>query len=610
MHRIGSLKSQDEMESKLYLGLHSQLIRCDPLETASSSHKSLEHDIQTLQSRVRFEGLAFLTKALPKLGRALDQALVSNRFVPPPGFATRRGQSIPLFLEEYFNLVFDEHGLILVNASCLAIRHIRQVCYFAYKLELPYSESEERRVISGFITTDSELKLADTPLAEDLLSLAKIISQKVFNGFDHKNILPRHGPGAVATGEKLEEKWAFARLYNAIHQVYPYYNYYVVGGARELTDRLDWYRSLSRHENGCAKVVLVPKDSRGPRLISCEPLEYQWIQQGLGRKLASHLEYVSTYTRGNVNFTQQGINRRIAQTSSASKRFATLDLKDASDRVSAELVRRVFERSPDLSRALMACRTTATKLPDGRVIELKKFAPMGSALCFPVEAFIFWVIIVAAVIRAKRLPLQRVGKHIFVYGDDIIVPTDWAALSIQALEEVGLMVNLDKSCTNGNFRESCGMDAYNGLDVTPLRLRTRWTSKKHDGSSLASYVSLANQMAKGPYSSVSDLLWKELKSVYGEIPYGTSRSSFPCRVVNTPELAICLNSRLRFRRRFNRNFQRLEFYLPRLSSRKVKSKLDGWPRLLRDMITPPFGDPSYVVVPRSTKIKRGWMDVA
>ena len=607
--KTGPLKSQDEGEIYFYLGLHTQLIRSDPLETESSSHKSLEHDIRTLQSRVRHEGLAFLTKTLPKLGRALDQALVSGMFMPPRGFATSSGQSRPVFMQAYFNMVFDEHGLILADASCLAIRHIRQVCFFAYKLELPYSVSEERRVISGFIKTDEELELADSPLALDLLSLAKIISQKVFYGFNHKDILPRHGPGAVATGERLEEKWVFARLFNAIHQVYPYYNYYVVGGARELTDRLDWYRSLARHESGCARVVLVPKDSRGPRLISCEPLEYQWIQQGLGRKIAAHLEYDSSYTRGVINFTHQDINRGLAQTSSASQRYATLDLKDASDRVSAELVRRVFERSPGLSRALMACRTTATKLPNGKVISLKKFAPMGSALCFPVEAYVFWVIIVAAVIRAKRLPLERVGRHVFVYGDDIIIPTDWASLSIQALEEVGLKVNLDKSCTSGNFRESCGMDAFNGVDVTPLRLRTRWTNKKHDGSALASYVSLANKMANGPYALVSDTIWRELERVYGEIPYGTSRSSYPCRVVNTSARAEYLNG-TRFRKRFNQNFQRLEFYLPGLSSRKVKSKLDGWPRLMRDIITPPYGDPSYIVVPRSMKIKRGWTSAA
>jgi len=602
----GPLKSQEEI---FYLRLHAQLVRSGPLEIDSSVHKSLGRDVETLKSRFSSEGLAFLTKTLPRLGKAIDQALVSGRFNPIREFSSQSGASRPAFLQVYFNLVFDEHGLLLAEACPEAVKFLRQVCFFAYKLELPYSVAEESRVIENFIATDAGLKLADDPSSTELFQLAEIITQKVFYGFNHKDILPRHGPGAVATGEKLEEKWVFTRLFDAIHQVFPYYNYYVVGGARELTDRLDWYRLLQRLERGRARVVLVPKDSRGPRLISCEPLEYQWIQQGLGRKLANHLEYRNRYTRGRINFTHQDINRSLAQTSSTSERFATLDLKDASDRVSLELVRRIFKRSPELVRALEACRTTETELPDGRVIPLQKYAPMGSALCFPVEAYIFWVVIVSAVIRGKNLPLERVGRQVYVYGDDIIVPTEWALLSIQALESVGLLVNRDKSCITGQFRESCGMDAFKGIDVTPLRLHTRWSNKKFDGSALAAYSSLANQMERKGYIPVSSLIWKYVEDTYGKIPFGTSRSSYPCKIVASPLQAEALNMQL-FRKRYNRNFQRVEFYLPRLSTRKVKSGLDGWARLLRDMVTPPVGDSSSVVIPRSTKIKRGWTNVA
>jgi hypothetical protein len=169
-----------------------------------------------------------------------------------------------------------------------------------------------------------------------------------------------------------------------------------VGGGKEIIDRVQWYRGLERLPAGTAKVVLVPKDSRGPRLISAEPLEYQWIQQGVGRSIVAHLE-AHHLTKGRVNFTHQEVNRRLAQESSATLELATLDLKDASDRVSLELVRRVFKNTPELVRALEAIRTDATLLPDGRVQSLKKFAPMGSAVCFPVEAFVFWAILTASI---------------------------------------------------------------------------------------------------------------------------------------------------------------------------------------------------------------------
>jgi hypothetical protein len=602
-----TLKSQEEV---FYLRLHTLLVRSDPLDTSSKKNRFLLRDIETLQSRFHAEGLAFLTKTLPLLGKSLDQALVSGRLNVPSGFKrSKANASIPAFLQAYFSLVFDEDGVLRSTASADVIRHLRQILFFAYKLELPYTTSQESVVIDKFKRVDEELDLQCDPLASSILQLAKIITGRVFRDFDHKDIRPRHGPGAVATGEKNDAKWQFARLYNSIHQVYPYYDYYVAGGARELIDRLDWYRSLARHESGVAKVVLVPKDSRGPRLISCEPLEYQWIQQGLGRKLSRFLEYGSPYTRGNVNFTRQEINRDLALSSSTTGRYVTLDLEDASDRVSLEVVRRVFERSPGLLRALEACRTTATKLPDGEMVTLNKFAPMGSALCFPVEAYVFWVIIVAAIVRYTNLPLVKVGKRVFVYGDDIVVPTEWATFSIQGLEAINLKVSASKSCISGKFRESCGMDAFDGIPVTPLRLRTRFSNLKSDGSCLAAYVSLANAFAlTSPYTTASQFIWDSLETTYGKIPYGTSRSSYPSRTVRNPSVAFSLNMRAHRWRR-NRSFQQVQFLLPSLSSRRIRSKLDGWPRLLKDLIVPPVGDPSQIVLQRSIRIKRRWTTV-
>lgn len=600
------MKSQEEF----YLRLHVRLIRCDPLETQSSDRLSLQKDIETLTSRYQTEGLSFLTKTLPLLGKALDRGLVGLRFNIPNGFKrSHRSASTPAFMQAYFNLVFDDHGFLLDGASADAIRHLRQVFYFAYKLDVPYSAKENSRVIENFLSTDQGLQLSDSPLSIDIQSLAKIITWKVFRSFDPKDILPRHGPGAVATGEKRDDKWIFSRLYNAIHQYYPYYDYYVVGRGREIIDRLDWYRSLQRLESGCAKVVLVPKDSRGPRLISCEPLEYQWIQQGLGRKLATFLESGNPLTQGVVNFTHQEVNRQLAQISSANQQYATIDLRDASDRVSTRYVRSVFNRTPSILRALEASRTTETKLPDGRVVTLNKFAPMGSALCFPVESYIFWVTVVSAIIIAKKLPLNVVAKQVFVYGDDIIVPTDWASLSIQALTEVGLIVNLDKSCLTGFFRESCGMDAFKGIDVTPSRLRTAWSNRKFDGSALFSYTALANSLAKLGYMEARDFLWQELDRLYGFIPYGVDRSSFPHKVSESSIRAEFLN-RTKLRWRFNRDYQRLEFKVHTLRKSRVHSKLEGWPRLMRDIIAPSFGDPSFTVLPLSMKIKSGWASVA
>lgn len=594
------VKSQGEV---WYLNLCMQLISDNPLTT---SRKMLRYDLETIKSRFQNEGLSFLSKTMPKLGKALDLGLVEGKFTPIYEFRSVKGRSTPAFMQEYFNLIFSQCGVLLDEPNVDAIKHLRQVLFVSYKLELPYSDTDKSAVVSKFVNVELEVQASSSDEHDaDILQLCQIITGKVFKGFDPLDIIPRHGPGAVATGEKLDAKWTFARKYLAIHRVYPYYHYMVAGGARELIDRLDWYHSLEVHESGTAKVVLVPKDSRGPRLISCEPLEYMWLQQGLGRKLVAWLE--DNYpTAGSINFTRQDINQHYALAASRSQRFSTLDLSDASDRVSLRTVNEVFNRLPRLVRCLEALRSTATTLPDGTVVPLSKFAPMGSALCFPIEAYIFWVLIVAAIIRQSHLPLEKVGKEVLVYGDDIIVPTEWAHLSIQTLESFGLKVNRSKSCITGYFRESCGVDAFKGTEVTPLRLKHQWTGRHTDGSAFSSYVSLGNRFSERGYTKTSQFIWEELEKVYGKIPYGLKTSSFPCRWAKSFTDAILLNNSIGIKKRFNVRLQRVEFFVLIPRNKRIKAKVESWPRLLRNFVSPPFGDPSSIVVPRSMRIKRGW----
>lgn len=593
-----SMKSQVEV----YLHLCLQLVQDDSRRLNPPKH--LSRDVDTMKCRTASEGLSFLTKTLPKLGKALDLGLMTQRFTPISEFKTRRGRSTPEFLQAYFNRVFREDGSLLEDACVDSIRFLRQALFFVYKLEIPYSEEQETQVIESFVSTDAGLASLDLSAADSVLNFAALITEDVFRMFDPKEIVPRHGPGAVATGEKLEEKWKFSRLYDAIHQYYPYYDYYVVGGGNELIDRKGWYTSLERLSAGQAKVVLVPKDSRGPRLISAEPLEYQWIQQGLGRKLADHLES-QTLTAGQVNFTHQDINQQLALRHSIDGKFATIDLKDASDRVGLQLVRRIFGRVPQILRALESTRTTETRLPTGEVVSLHKFAPMGSALCFPVEAYCFWVTLVSAMSLDTRMPRQKTSKLIYVYGDDIIVPTDMAERCIQVLESVGLAVNRQKTCIQGFFRESCGVDAFKGFNITPVKLKKLWSGRPGDGTALTSYTSVANDLRRRGYRSTSDAIFRMVEATYGLLPHGVETSGFPCRITSSASVAEQKN-RSTHKWRIRSDYQRVEFMVKFSSPRRIHSELDSWPRLLRDVTSPCSQDPSQVVVPRSTLIKRGW----
>lgn len=602
-----ALKSQGDV--KLYVDLCVNVLRDS--RSFYPSDGCLQRDIDTVVSRVNREGIPFLTVTLPKLGKAVDESLETGWFNRPKEFkAHGRGSEVPAFMHGLLHPCYSDEGH-LVGMQADRLKAIRQVCYLCYKLELPYSQEQEASVIDSFLATEEELKRFQMPLDDWYVARAADIVEELLRGFNPKEIVPRHGPGAVATGEKLDAKWRFSRLYASIHNQFPYYEYFVVG-SRNLLDEVRWYRGLERRETPIAKVVLVPKDSRGPRLISCESLETQWIQQGLGRKFVEVLEK-HPLSKGRINFTDQEINRKLALQGSSSGEWATLDLKDASDRVSLQLVKRLFPERVYL--ALLAARSTATNLPDGRIVPMLKHAPMGSALCFPVMALCVWALSVAAIAQSARKSTQEVAPSVFVYGDDLIVASDHFNTVVEALEYCGLRVNTSKCFRRSgpSFRESCGMDAYCGHEVTPVKVRKPWTGKPGDGCTYASWVAYANELAAHGFPNASERAWKQLESTFGRIPHGVETSAFPCRIGPSWLKSLLLNLELGFpvrespdRGEGDVNYMRVEIKVRFLKSDTQPTILDGWSRLLRDLTAGHGEDPSLVTLPQSVQLRTGW----
>lgn len=599
---------------EFYADLLCRMIRSNMLTPKLSSSGTVR-DIERFNISLSRRGPTFLTKDLPLLGKAFDRALEVGTLVTPRPFERMAGGKVPAFMQEAFLHVFTRSGVLLDKPEVEAVRLIRQVCYLAYKLETPIDTELVNQKVREFVSVDESLEgVIGNRFYDRVLAVTATILQDVFWDFDPKDISPRHGPGAVATGEKGDEKWEFSRLYHSIHQSYPYYDYFIAGGRDELLDRIHWYRGLQRTDYGVAKLVPVPKDSRGPRLISAEPLEFQYIQQGLGRAIVRHIEEHSCAS-GQVNFRDQSINQSIAKSSSIDGFYATVDLKDASDRVSLDLVREVFPKT--LLPYLLNTRSSYTRLPDGSLHRLRKFAPMGSALCFPVESILFWALASAGIAISYGIPWQVAGQHVYVYGDDIIVFAGHLPAVVEVFSGVGLVVNIEKTYSKGEFRESCGMDAFRGENVTPLRLRTPWSGSRFDGAAYASYVSLYNAMY-ARYPAAQAFLMEKIEALYGKMPFVTSTSSLIGIIVPSQCQAALSNVAKGIPRRYNRRYQRIEFSGLAIVSQARNTKLDGWQRLLKDLLTsgwaqgsdgvirPKSGDPSKVVVLRSTKLKRKW----
>lgn len=527
------------------------------------NYRYFHKDLETLKKRIDSRGFHFLTKELPSLGKALDRSLVEERWVGCEGFARQRGYQTPRFLRYFWSLLFDKEGRLLSTAEPSVVRDVRQLTYIFYKYELPFDKATIDKSIDTFIDVDRSLPDQLPKVIAPITDLARTLLSELLCDLKVEGFVPQHSNGAVAEKLQNHQKMSMVRdhpRYNGLPELsylssYNLHDYFTRGSRLSSVDRI-------------ARLSFVPKDSRGPRLICIEPVTQQYIQQGYKDLLYDHVEK-HPLTRGHVNFRDQSINGKLAVIGSSLERdTVTLDMKEASDRISNELVSEIFP--PYWRTRLLAARTPFVSTAKGTVM-LRKYAPMGSALCFPVEALVHWSLAVATVTLAYGYDINRVLKGVFVYGDDIIL----RGLPYQALYKVfpmyGMRFNQTKSCTEGRFRESCGIDAFKGEDITILKLKKLLPSEPSDPNIIA-WAAYADNAYKAGNWGLARAIERTLhESIKQTLPYVLERSSAIGYKVRKPFPEL-----LRFRskrRRYSVALQRTS--VRALKLRDVKVVTDG-----------------------------------
>jgi hypothetical protein len=566
----GNLKSQRSIMLNLTKGLLRDFFVHHQLPP-----RDFDRDFLTIKTRTEAEGLSFLTKTLPQLAKALDAALLKGLLKTPSSFKKKTRSNLPCFMHGFFSKVFDQDGVLLDEPDICAIKDLRQMGYLFYKYQLPYKESLVDHLFKEFAETDKDIQ-TQLQTTEQMATVyyAKEVIDAIFKDFSIDSLRPKNGPGSVANSIPQWERYKPTKFYPCLDDLVDYSKFFYYND-RHLFDQFTGYWNLDYEFSGRAKSLAVPKDSRGPRLISSEPSEFMTYQQALKNVLVPFIES-NVFTRGRVNFTRQDINGNLALESSKSGEFATLDLEKASDLVSLCLVDLLFEDTC-IHRFLMNARSSETELPSGELIPLNKFAPMGSALCFPIEAITFFAVIAGARL-ARGIPLNEATKDLYVYGDDIIVPTHEVSQAIDALTNVGLRVNMGKSCFSGKFRESCGVDAYNGVDVTPIKIKKTW-QENPTASDQASWVAVANNLFVNGYWKASDVVRRSLEKVVGLLPLRTQDSPVMGWTTWTRKHAFLANLKLW---RWNHDLQKFMMRAPIVISKTLHKLIDGWKRLLRD----------------------------
>lgn len=567
-------------------GIHraqSRLYRALFCDIAQQFPNFASLDFTHLLSLIDNWGESSYLDSFSSLGKLVETSLITGEnLVIPTGWKMKKGTRLPKFCYQLFKELFNDDGspsgsidistgtFMINNHGCSEAQLSRatSACLFLRQMFMMWSKAEVYADVNNYdLSTPSAKACAKTKKAVDdfvkrvsnkhafinadcygTLREARRLLRTVFNTASPERdelvdfiVKPwgRHGPGAVAGREHGGEKWSFNKWPGLPHQLFSW------------RDGCDCEVAVVEKQPA-ARLCVVPKDFRGPRVICIEPKENQFAQQGL-MDILYRLVHRCSLTNRSISFLDVEDSRRACY----DYKFATIDLKDASDCISLALARLILPRW--VFKLVTRYRSRGIITPIG-LVESGCLATMGNATCFPLETLIFWAIALGAMIEVRESFHARQRKYlnleIRVFGDDIIVPI-WACDYVaRMLTAAGLVINTNKTCAFSPVRESCGEWVYNGreikivrfksLDVVDHRSFTQWLSLYKDLD-----VPCVNKYMGSLREEILSILkdyWERQKKTYKK--FGLLR--------------------------YNRSLCRMEIYAPSLVQRGRLQKLDGY----------------------------------
>lgn len=570
---------------ELYHHLYLDLMVLHP----SVSNELMRDESRLDESRVVSCGLPFYTIALPVAGKWFDQSLSTGRLIEPrpPHFGVKSScDKRPQMFWAIFSQIFEPDGTLRSDVDISYVISARQLLLMAKKLRMECKERYTNESVQTFHEIEKSLPRprqnswnSDIPewsdrhghpiwgtrddvdgqaylfdLADPLLQLddqydweglrrfsAGLLHS--FGSFDPYKVRSKHGPGAVSDRAGGFVKYDLRYWTERLEQVFPY----------------DWHASTdlsvpdyADYKEFASKMHAVPKTQSGPRLIAAEPTAHQWIQQGVRRWLETHVKFSALGK--SVDFRSQEPSRELALLASTDGKLTTVDLSSASDRLTCNLVEFLFQSNPSLLDGLHACRTRALIDLHGELILLRKFATQGSAVIFPLQSIVYAMLAAWSVMLASNRKDQASAlwacSQVRVFGDDIIVPTYAYPVLAGLLKSCLLKVNVAKTHSTGFFRESCGMDAFRGVEVTPSYFREAYSSTPE---SLESVVQCSNNFFKRGYWNASRFLLSTVQEADLKLlPVGERHGSVAL-------FSYCGESLQHLRRRWNDKLHREEY---------------------------------------------------
>lgn len=340
---------------------------------------------------------------------------------------------------------FCEERDYRLDLSDRHVKAIHQVAKLVYKWHGEPARKTDWQEVAKRLSEPLPIRLTDREIQGIRQCLSSI------GPIDLNEAVGRFGPGATCEGYNARDKWERVGLIPDVPA-----NLY-------RCNPHDTWSPYGTNGFRYTRMAEVPKSIKCNRTVSSEPAMSMFAQLAVNDELTKRIHLLFP---GHVSLhSQEKHNRLLRQPG-----MATLDLSDASDHVSCELVESVL---PQLWTVLSKVRSEFAYCNEVGLIPLRTFAPMGAGVCFSVMTTVILGIIAFAF---RSLGFSYMREPWSVYGDDIIVPIWICDYVMDLLERAGLVINVAKSCMTGVYVESCGLELRHGYDVTPAYLKDELTT--------------------------------------------------------------------------------------------------------------------------------------
>lgn len=630
--------------SESLLSLAEALLK-DAEATYPEDSRNFERDLSRLKKIFEGRGNRVFLLELPALAKHLQRCVSEGAYTRsglPHGSFKSPTVKLPRLFVTLYQRIFEDDGMLRNIVDTTALFYLTEVLSFGKKVQFACEPSATYSTIAEFYGIDERLPLPTNSWAEqDWLGIDGLhlsdprcyradrrdepatglscpaalidVCQRVFDvmsvtlgSFDPYAYTPRHGPGVVSDLSRRDFKYDFPSWSDRLESVFPFSDF----GAMPNWGLWNIDDPEIEYKDEASRLICVPKTFKGPRLIAAEPVAHQWCQQVIWDFVDSQAK--TTWIGRFIHFRDQTYNQAMAIEASTDGNKWTIDLSSASDRVSCWLVERAFRRNPSFLKALWSSRTSHItqdldkKSP--RDYYLRKFSTMGSACTFPIESLIFLGVCIAGTLysrgvsRVTTRAIEELVGSLLVFGDDLIVESGAGQDVETLLTYLDFKVNPDKTFRTGRFRESCGVDAFQGEDITPAYVRRTLDDSTPDG--VVSSVESSNNFWKKGCWRTADLIKTAVANARIAVVSASSGvfgwTSFCGADPST-------------KKRWNKSLQRLETKIAVPTASQTRHPIDKWSALLQYFTERPSPDTNWASgagQKPALKLTSRWVDMA